>query len=81
MNATSMIAVVVGVGVACAAGGAVIGYQQGFKTGDFNGRHEANRSALTAFNETMTHGVSIKGADGSVKTYVLTPVEAQSAKN
>ena len=58
-----------------------MGYQKGYKTGDFDGRHEANRSALTAFTESMTDGFSIKHGDGSIKTYVLRPVETQTSKN
>lgn len=70
MSPTSIIAVVVGVGAVCAAGGAAIGYQQGYKTGGFDGRLEATRSALTAFTGAMTHGVSIKRDDESILTYV-----------
>ena len=81
MNPVIMIAVVLGFGAVCAAGGAAIGYQQGYKTGDFDGRHDATRSSLTALTGNMTHGVSVKRDDGSIQTYVLKPVEAQSTKN
>lgn len=75
LNIAGVITVIVGVGVACAAGGAVIGYDHGYKKGDFDARHEASRSATSAISQVMTSGVHIKQPDGTEKTFVLQPVE------
>jgi len=79
LNGAVAVAVIVVTGAACAAAGAYLGYEKGYKQGDFAGRHEASRSAVGAVTELMTSGFGIKQADGSGKTFVLKPVE--STKN
>lgn len=75
VNATTVVAFVLGVGVACATGGALIGYHNGYKQGDFDGRHEAARSAIFSLSEMMTSGIAIGQPDGTAKTVVLKPVD------
>lgn len=70
-----VISVVAVVGVATAAGGAIIGYGQGYKQGAIDGRYEVSRSSTSAMSQLMTGGVNIKQPDGAVKTFVLKPVE------
>lgn len=79
LKVSPLIAVTTVVGAAGVAGGAFIGYSEGYKHGDLGGRHEAARSATSSVSEMMTRGISIAQPDGTAKTYVLKPVEA--AKN
>lgn len=75
VNAASVVAVVLGVGVTCAAAGAFLGYSHGYKQGDFDASHEASRLATSNLAELMTSGIAVAQPDGTAKIYVLKPVE------
>jgi len=57
--------------------GGYAGYTKGYKQGEFAGRYEASRSASAATVEMMARGFDVKNSDGSVKNYVLEPVESK----
>jgi len=73
-----LIFVAVVAGTACAVVGAYIGYGHGYKKGDFDGRHEASRAAVSGVTDLMTGGVAIAKSDGTSETYLLKPVKAPS---
>lgn len=68
---------VLGVAIVVAfSAGSYFGFDKGYEKGNFDGVHNASRSATSAMTTLMTEGILIAQPDGKTKKYLLTPVES-----